>query len=123
MIETEYGKFYFENGIVHCIYNQNITIDLETITEAIQHRVSLSEGKSRPVLIDARGIKYWTRDAKKYSMSSKDALYLIKASAPLVNSMALKISINWAIKFFPSGVPMRVFNDKEIALNWLEKYK
>jgi hypothetical protein len=123
MIEAEFGKFYLEDGIVHCIYYQGITIDLKIVAKAIEHRITVSEGRSYPVLIDVRGVKYWTQDAKKYSMSSKGALNLISASALLVDSLPLKISVNWAIKFFPTEIPMKVFTNKEKALNWLEKYK
>jgi hypothetical protein len=122
MIEAEFGKFYLENGIVHCIYYRDITIDLKTVTQAIEHRIAVSKGRSYPVLIDARGVKYWTRDAKKYSMS-KDSFYLISAIAPLVDSLPLQISVNWAIKIFPTGTPIKVFTNRDKALNWLEKYK
>jgi hypothetical protein len=122
MIEAEFGKFYLEDGIVHCIYYQGITIDLKIVIKAIEHRISVSKGKSYPVLIDARGVKYWTQDAKKYSMA-KDSFYLISAIAPLVDSLPLKISVNWAMKIFPPAVPMKVFTSRDEALNWLEKYK
>jgi hypothetical protein len=123
VIEDETGKFFIEDGIVHCIFPKDMLVDLEGVKKGIRNRIEISEGQSRPVLLFAHGVKYWTRDAKKYSMTEKEAKLFMSSCAIVVDSLALRISVNWAITFFPSGIPMKAFSDKNKALAWLKTQK
>jgi hypothetical protein len=122
--EDESGIFYKENEIVFGIFKgENVIVDLELHRHTIKNRIKVADGKSYPTFVDARKVKYWTREAKKYSMSDPEALAFIIALAVLINSFALKISVNWAMKFFPPPFPMKAFNNESEALAWLEKFK
>jgi hypothetical protein len=124
IIEDETGKFFIEDGIVHCIFpKNNAIVDLEWMKKGIRNRIGISEGQSRPVLVFAHGVKYWSLEAKKYSMTEKEAKLFISSLAMVVDSLALRISVNWAITFFPSGIPMKAFSDKNKALAWLKTQK
>jgi len=109
-----------ENGIMHGIYRQGVVINLEILKKGIKERLELSKGKPYPIFVDARGIKYWTLEARKYGSSAeanKDAL----AYAALIDSHIIKTIVNWAHKFYPTkGAPQRIFTDRDKALQWLE---
>jgi len=116
-------EVYMLNGIIYGIYGQNVVIDLELMQRIIKARLELSQGKRYPLFADARGVKYWTLEARKYASSPEgnkdDAAYAI-----LINSNIIKTIVNWAIKFYPTkGAPQRIFTDKDKALQWLEQFK
>jgi hypothetical protein len=122
--EDDSGMYYKEDGIVYGIFKgADIVVDLELHRHTISNRLKIADGKSYPTFVDARNVKYWTRDAKQYSMSSTEAQAGITALAILINSIPLKISVNWAIKFFPPPFPMRIFTKKEEAIVWLKNFK
>ncbi|HXA02682.1 MAG TPA: hypothetical protein VNW99_11880 [Cytophagaceae bacterium] len=123
IIDDETGKFYLEEGIVHCIYKRNIIIDLVTIKKAVANRIEVSEGKSRPVFISGIGVKYWTLEAKKYGFINEEAKLYISSCGIILSSTALRISVNWGMNFFPTAFPIRIFPDKEKAIAWLKKQK
>ncbi|MFL5728102.1 MAG: hypothetical protein ACJ75J_01330 [Cytophagaceae bacterium] len=121
IIEDETGKFYLEDGIAHCIFPKDIVVDLETMKKGVQNRIAISEGVSRPVLIDATGVKYYTWESKEYGHTSPEAELLILSCAIIIDSVPLRISVNWALTFFPPAFPVKLFSDKDKAIAWLKK--
>ena len=114
---------YLENGIMHGIYGQGVVIDLELIRTGVKERLELSQGKSYPIFVDGREIKYWTLEARKYG-SSPEALEGALAFAILINSPIIKTIVNWSYKIYPpKSIPLRIFTDKDKALQWLKQFK
>ena len=122
-LEDETGLYFLRNGIIHCIYHKNTVIDLTTIKKVIKNRNSIAAGLPRPLLIEGQGVLYWTREAKYHTWANKDAMLFITAIAPVSNSLAFKITVNWTIHFFPPSVPVKIFTETTSALEWLEEYK
>jgi hypothetical protein len=122
-LEDETGLYFLQNGIIHCIYHKNTVIDLTTIKKVIKNRNTLAAGIPRPLLLDLQGALYWTREAKYYTWVNKAHMLSITAIAPVVNSLAIKITVNWSIIFYPPSVPVKIFTKISPALEWLEKYK
>lgn len=119
-IEDDSSVIWLENGIVFFIY-KNVIIDLETQKTNILNREIVSEGIPRPLFTDARKIRYWTREARKFG-STPEATRLIKAMAIVYNSHVHSILLNWAIKFFAPPVPIHAVSNKEEGVRWLQKY-
>jgi hypothetical protein len=122
LIEDDEHLCYLQDGIIYCLFKKKeFVADLNFVKKAIRSRVLISGGMDRPVLIDSRPVKYWTRDSKEYSLS-KEATIHIKASALIVNSDAMRISINWALKTFKQEHPSKLFTREDSALEWLKKH-
>jgi hypothetical protein len=122
IIEDEDFKCYLKDGIVFSSFKHDCIMDLELIKKGIAARIKVSGGIDRPVLIDARGVRYWTRESKEYGMS-KEAIVYIKATGIIVNSLVLRISINWALKTFKQDHPSRFFTDEDKAVKWLQQLR
>ena len=122
IIEDESTKIWLENGIIHFEYKPGAIVNLEVQKKNIQDRTTLAAGSPRPVLADGRLAKYWTQDAKKYSLTD-EGLFHALAFAILTASNVTRVSLNWTVKFLNPKVPMRFFKDKDKALAWLEQFK
>jgi hypothetical protein len=121
--EDEEFICYLKDGIIFGRFKKHdCVVDLELMKKGIGERIKISGGIDRPVLIDVRRLKYWTREAKEYGMSKEGTLY-IKASAILINSVVLRISINWALKTFKHDKPSLFFTDEVKAVRWLEQFR
>ena len=122
VIEDDTTKIWMENGIIHFEYKPEAIVNLEVQKKNIRDRTTFAEGIARPVFADGRQAKYWTQDAKKYSLTD-EGLHLAAAFAILSNSNITQVSLNWTLKFLNPKVPMRFFTNKEKALVWLEQFK
>jgi hypothetical protein len=122
-IADETGKYFLRDGIIHCVYHENTVIDLPTIKRVIINRNIVAAGIPRPLLVDGRGVIYWTREAKHYTWANKKSLLFITAIAPVVTSLPIQISVNWVINFLPPSLPIKVFTEISPAIEWLEEYK
>jgi len=119
-VEDDSVKIWIEKNIIYFEYKENIIVNLEIQKKNIEDRVRLSKGIPRYVLSDCRYVKYWTKEAKEYSMT-EESQRLIKAIAIILKSSVQCILWNWAVMFFRPKFPTKVFSGKEGALAWLTK--
>jgi hypothetical protein len=122
IFDDDSATIWMEDGIIFFYYKKDIIVDLEIQKKNIQNRKIVAAGIPRPIFADTTGVKYWTRNAKKYAMTDK-ANELATSFALLTNSYVTEISINWALKIFKPKVPARMFKNRDEALKWLEKFK
>ena len=112
---------YKKDGIIYCIWNPDLIIDLELIKSGIRTRIETAEGKPYPIFINAKDVKYWTLEARRYGLS-KEAHQCVRAYGILLNSSVIRIIVNWAFKIFPTTIPQRIFTNEQEAIQWLKKY-
>ena len=112
---------YKKDGIICCVFNPDCIIDLEMMKVVIGKRIETAEGKLYPILIDARDVKYWTLEARKYGLS-KEAHQCAKAYGVLLNSSISTTIVTWALKMFPHVLPQRIFTNEQEAIQWLQKF-
>lgn len=112
---------YKKDGIIYCICPSHTIVDLETLKEGLKRRIELAEGKPHPILIDARDVKYWTLESRKFGLS-KEAHQFVSAYVVLLNSAIIRTIVNWALKVFPITIPRRVFTNEEDAIRWLRQF-
>lgn len=97
-------------------------VDLEAAIENYEISVKLTKGKRYITLVDARNHVTITDEAKKYA--AQPFLYThVIAQAIVINSLATRLLANFLIKFARrnANVDMRLFNDYNKALDWLNE--
>lgn len=119
-IEIPTAKMWREEGIVFVKFIDKLDMTLEKAQEGVRTRLKLSGGISYPVLIDMRGIKSVTREAREYL--ADEGAKLIKAGALIVGSPLNRTLGNIFLWVNKPKVPTRLFTDEKEALKWLEQY-
>jgi hypothetical protein len=109
-----------EKGILHCVYSENLHLNLEMAVQCVKERIEFSKGISYPCLIDIGGIKAVDSEARAY-MATEGAK-LVKAAALLTNSIYTKILGNIFLTINKPEIPVRLFSDKAAAIKWLKQY-
>ena len=123
MVTGKFGKMWLsEEGILMCIYAPDIIIDLKLTYEILECRLKLLNGYSCPHFFDTRGVKYWTPESRAF-MATDENSQLQKAAAALINSYITRVWINFWFSFNKPKIPLKIFTDREEALNWLKEYK
>jgi hypothetical protein len=119
----KFAKYWIdENGIYNFQYHPGVAIDLEAAQFISKERENFFNGKSYPILVDGRGVKFISKEAAQH-FSSKENTKLFPAAAFLIDSFLSRVFGNYYLKVFPPNCPSRLYSDREKALRWLLKYK
>ncbi len=75
-----------------------------------------------PLLIDARGIKSITRDARNFFTTNGRKTNTL-AFAILIDSSVSKVVGNFFLGINKPAVPTKLFSDEDSAVEWLKKFR
>lgn len=111
-----------EHGIFHKTVVEDCHVDLEAVQEADRLMQELTGGNKVLMLYDARPHFTITEDAMEYSR--KDIFNKQRiATAIISDKIAIKIMVDYFMNTLKSPVPIKVFSNKEDALEWLLLFK
>lgn len=118
-VENDFALFRLENGILHIVYKENVSLFLRDAMKVVAQRLILQQGKAYPILCNIRGLKDVSRDARGYL--AVEGTLLISALAfvsktPL-STLFTKIYINDISPF-----RIKMFTDERSALEFLQPF-
>lgn len=117
---TCYHTWQGKDGIVRTKVKQGADV---TLKEAQENSIAVNSfymGFKFPLLIDARGIRSMTREARNL-FSLKGRSSGAKAFAIVIDSSISKVVGNFFMGLNKPEVPARLFTDEAEALKWLKK--
>ncbi len=120
-VDTPYISIWKEEGIINCVFTDNLIINIETAQHCVNERVLFSEGQAYPCLINLRGVKSMNRDAREYLAT--EGTHLIKAGAFLTSSALTKMLGNMFLAINKPNIPSRLFSNRATAIAWLKKHQ
>lgn len=123
-VKNSFASIYIDNGIIYGIYNKDLTIDLDAAKSVTNDRKKVSEFSSKPMFVDGTTVKSITKEARDF-FGSEEGSELLSASAIYTNSRLSAFLANFFIKvnLTKTKVPVKLFTDKDKAIQWLERYK
>jgi hypothetical protein len=119
-IEIPYVSIRLDKGILHCVFRDNLYIDLEIAERCVKDRITFSQGISYPCMIDMAGVKSVDKEARAYM--AIEGSRLMKAGALLTDSFYTKMMGNIFLAINKPEIPVRLFSDKTGAIKWLKQY-
>ncbi len=96
-------------------------LDLDMAKEEVATFVKLAAGKKRTLLVISNQNKGMSREARKYYISDFLANHTT-AVALCTNSKLMKMIGSFFLGFHKPPYPFKIFDDKEVALEWLKGY-
>ena len=117
ILETPYASFWMEGDLLCCKYANDIHLSLDIAKTLVESRIFFSKGNSYALLIDMRGIKSTTREARRY-LATVGAT-LVKAGALNTGSPMNRTLGNIFLKIDKPEVPLKLFTDEGKARQWL----
>lgn len=122
-VEIRAGRLFHADGIVHYIIAPDTELEKEDIDQVFDNVRLLSEGSgNRFVLVDACDMVMSSNEVRNYAALHPEAHYL-KAVAIVCKSLAVKITINFFLKFNKPVYPCRMFNSMDDAIGWINGMK
>jgi hypothetical protein len=124
-VKSDYAQTWLENEIVVQDIDPKVTeVNLEMAMQFVLDRKAASGSAERMVrvLVIVNNAININQEAKKY-YELEDSYINIKAIAMVMDNYIASFVANLVFKIKKNRVPMEVFNNREKALKWLEKYK
>lgn len=124
IMETLLVNYEELEGILFAVFLPNLSIDLAAARKILAQRLAFSAGKSYPILVDARSVKSFTKEARDF-LSSAEARVGVKATAILVSGLLSSTIANFFLNVTvrKQQVPTKIFADRGKAIKWLQQYK
>jgi hypothetical protein len=118
---TGYWTWMGDDGIACTKVKPNVDITLEYALENTKAVSSLYVDKKFPILIDSRGIKSMSREAREhFSTRGRDSK--TNAFGIVIKSPLSRVIGNFFLGLNKPAVPTRLFDNEEDALEWLKKH-
>jgi len=118
--ETPYVTFWMDQEFLCCRYADNLHLSLDIAVFVVESRIFFAKGQSYPLLIDMRGIKSTTRQARQH-MATIGAT-LVKGAALITGSPINRTLGNIFLKIDKPAVPIKLFTSEESARLWLMQF-
>ncbi len=109
------------NGFVRATMHDGATFDLNDARDAIAATWQIAGERRLPVLVDMRGVRAQTREAREYFMS-EDAAAKLRAVALVAASPIAKVLGNFFIHIGEHKIPTQIFTDRDSAEAWLREH-
>lgn len=110
-----------EDGIVR---TKTKPMAIITIKEAMENSVAVNSyftDKKYPLLVDARQVKSMEKEARSY-FSTNGRTTKINSMAIMVKSPLSRIIGNFFMGLNKPEVPARLFDEEDLAVEWLKKH-
>lgn len=118
---TGYWTWMGEDGIARTKVKPEIDITLNHALENTEAVTSLYVEKKFPILIDSRGIKSMSRDAREhFSTRGRDSK--TNAFGIVIKSPLSRVVGNFFLGLNKPAVPTRLFDNEHDALEWLKQH-
>ncbi|MBA3499309.1 MAG: STAS/SEC14 domain-containing protein [Deltaproteobacteria bacterium] len=75
------------------------------------------------VLVDMRGVRSQSREARQYFATSDEALQATLAVALLIGSPVSRVLANFFLRLNPQRIPTALFTAEEAAITWLMEHR
>ena len=117
-----YWTWMGEDGIARTKVKPDIEITLNHAIENSKVVTSFYTDKKFPILIDSRGIKSMSREAREhFSTRGRDSK--TNAFGIVIKSPLSRVIGNFFLGLNKPAVPTRLFDNEHDALVWLNKHK
>ena len=120
-VTNEHVDLKWIGNILEATYKAGPKIDLEAAKDILSERLEFTGGKDVPVLVVDSGLVRMDKHARDF-LSSNDGVKGIRASALISSSVVNSMLVNFILKISRPNLPVKVFTDREDALNWLKSY-
>jgi hypothetical protein len=107
-------------GFVHATMADGADFELADAQEAVAATKRVAGGVVRPVLVEMRGVRSQTREARAYFAAPERARDF-SAIALVVGSPVSRVIANFFLRFGSQPVPTRLFDDEGTARAWLRE--
>lgn len=119
-LENKYMRIWEDDGILVCKFADGLEMDLDIAKACVGLRLEYSRGESFALLVNMKGMKSATKEAREY-MSNEGSRQVL-AGALLISSPVSRVLGNVFLSLNRPQVATRLFTTERSAVEWLKKF-
>jgi hypothetical protein len=123
IIYNEYAKMWRHGNILCASYNNGIIVDEQIARDMLETRLAIADGKPHFLYADCRGVKYWTRESRRFTATKEHHQFVIAGSIVYSDLYVVKVLLNFFFKFNKLPFPSKFFTNEQDAIAWLSSMK
>ena len=108
-------------GFVQATIREGATFELPDARDAVAATWQIAGERRLPVLVDMRGVRSQSREARDFFVSDEAATKL-RAVALVASSPVAKVVGNFFLRLGDHKIPTQIFTDQEAARAWLGEH-
>jgi len=106
-----------EDGIAEIVWKPHVPSGVEDARQAIQGMIEVTEGRAAPILVHTTDAGPQDRAARMEFIGFQD---VVSACALIAGNPLSRMMANFFINVSRPNVPVRMFEDEQSALAWLQ---
>lgn len=122
VIENEWYKIWLEGTIINIVYAEGVVVSLKVAESLLLDRELISEGKKHVIQGDTRGVKYWTKEARKFQATAENYRLMIAGTVIHSESHVITTLLNFFLKFNKPPIPVKFCTSLKEGRIWLENF-
>lgn len=120
--ETDIARLVFENNVLLVTMKEDCTVTVKEMEHLLKTAVSLVGFKKYYAVIDTRANASISSDVSEYYSKSEYSKYRL-ADAFIINSLAMRLLVNFYISFNKPEILTKTFTDADPAIQWINQLK
>lgn len=121
-LETSVAFLSFEDDILLVKMKEGINLDQSEMEQLLKQAVEFTSPNKYFAIIDTTALYDSTPESRSFYAESDYSNYRY-ADAFIVNSLPMRLLVNFFITFNKPKIPSKMFNNEESALNWIQSLK
>lgn len=121
-VETDIACLFFENDVLLVTMKEDCSVTVKDMEYLLKTAVSLTRFKKYYAVIDARTNASISSDVSEYYSKSEYSRYRL-ADAFIINSLAMRLLVNFYISFNKPEILTKTFADADPAIQWINHLK
>ena len=121
-LDTPFALLIFEDEILFVKMKDKVNLGKAEMEELLKQAIELTAPNKYFAIIDTRETYDTTLEARNYYAESDYSKYRY-ADAFIVNSLPMRLLVNFFIAFNKPKIPSKMFNTKESAYEWINSCK
>jgi hypothetical protein len=121
-LDTPYAFLSFEDEILFVKMKEGINLDQAEMEELLKQAVALTAPNKYFAIVDTTALYDSTPESRKFYADSDYSKYRY-ADAFIVNSLPMRLLVNFFITFNKPKIPSKMFNNPESAYEWVNSLK
>lgn len=121
-LETSVAFLSFEDDILLVKMKEGVNLDQAEMERLLKQAVEFTSPNKYFAIIDTTVLYDSTPESRSFYAESDYSNYRY-ADAFIVNSLPMRLLVNFFITFNKPKIPSKMFNNEESALNWIQSLK
>lgn len=122
ILDTPFAFLSYEDDILYVRMKEGINLGQAEMEDLLKQAIELTTPNKYFAIIDTTAPYDSSLEARNFYAESEYSKYRF-ADAFIVNSLSMRLLVNFFITFNKPKIPSKMFNDKESARQWINTLK